>query len=141
MTQQAIAVVFARGTGDPVPLLSARLVAGKPLLHYAIQAAQKSAYVKKVYVSTEDERVAATAAAAGAGVIIRPEALSQHQSPINAAVAHAAETIGEELADTGGHLLCLPAVAMFCETSVIDWAFQTYFEGEYEQLVGLLPEN
>jgi spore coat polysaccharide biosynthesis predicted glycosyltransferase SpsG/CMP-N-acetylneuraminic acid synthetase len=141
LTRQAIAVVFARGTGDAVPFLGARLLAGKPMLHYTIQAAQQSAYVSKVYVSTEDERIAAVAVAAGAEVVLRPEVLAQQQAPLNAAVMHVAEVLREPLAAVGGHLLCLPADAIFCGTPWIDQTLETYFSGDYDQLVGLLPEN
>lgn len=139
--RQAIAVILARGTGDQVPLLSARLLGGKPMLHYTIHAAQQSTHLTHVYVSTEDERIAAVAAAAGAKVIMRPENLSHHETSINAAVIHAAQTLREPLAAAGGPLLCLPADAVFCDTSLIDQALETYFEGDYDQLVGLLPEN
>ena len=141
MTNQALAVIFARGTGDEVPLSSARLLAGKPILHYIIQAAQRSAYVRAVYVSTEDERIAAVATAAGAEIIRRPEELAQPTTPLTQAVEHAAETLGDPLRDTGEHLLCLPADAVFCSTSLIDQALETYFQGEYDRLVALLPER
>ena len=90
MTDRAIAVIFARGTGDAIPLISARLVAGKPMLHYTIRAAQESKYIDRVYVSTEDERIAAVAKAASAEVIMRPEEFSGGQTPMSAAAEHAA---------------------------------------------------
>ena len=141
LNKQAIAVVFARGTGDAIPMLSARLLAGKPVMNYTVQAAQNSSYVSEVWVSTEDERIANVARAAGAKVILRPESLSQHQTPLAEAVNHAADYLRESLASVGGHLLCLPADAVFCDTALIDQALETYFGGEYDQLIGLLPEN
>ena len=141
LTRQAIAVIFSRGTGDAVPFISARLLAGKPMLHYTIQAAQQSTYITRVYVSTEDERLAAVATAAGAEVILRPETLSQHQTSLRAAVIHAVEVLHEPLLAVGGHLLCIPADAVFCDTPLINRALETYFNGDYDQLVGMLPEN
>ena len=141
MTDKALAVIFARGTGDEVPMSSARLLAGKSILHYIIEAAQRSAYVSAVYVSTEDERIAAVATAAGAQVIRRPEELAQSTTPLTAAVEHAAYVLGDSLKDSGEHLLCLPADAVFCSTSVIDQALETYFLGDYDRLVALLPER
>lgn len=141
MTGQAIAVIFARGTGDAIPLFSARLLGGKPILHYAIRAAQESAHVAKVYVSTEDERIAVVAAEAGAEVIMRPDNLSGEQTPIVEAVSHAAKALKGPLSEVGGHLLAMPADAVFCDTAVIDRAMETYLQGGHDRLVALLPEN
>ena len=141
LDRQAIAVILARGTGDQVPLLSARLLAGKPVLHYIIDAAQKSEFVRQVYVSTEDERIAAIAEAAGSEVILRPESLSLQQSPINASIVQAANVLSEPLSSVGGHLLCLTADAIFCDTPLIDRALKAYFSSDYDQLIGLLPET
>jgi len=141
LTNRAIAVIFARGTGDAIPLISARLLAGKPMLHYTIQAAQASEYIDRVYVSTEDERIAAVARAASAQVIMRPEKFSGGQTPLSAAVEHAVSFLTQELSANGGHLIGLPADAIFCETPTIDEALEAYFGGNYSRLVALLPEN
>jgi len=120
---------------------SARLLANKPILHYIIEAAQRSEYVSAVYVSTEDERIAAVAIAAGVQVIRRPEELAQPTTPLTQAVEHAAKVLGDSLKDSGEHLLCLPADAVFCSTSVIDQALEAYFQGDHDRVVALLPER
>ena len=141
LNRQSIAVIFARGTGDAVPFLSARLLSGQPMIYYAISAAQRSPYVNRVFVSTEDERIAAVARQGGAEVIFRPETLGLHQTPLYAAMEHAAHILHEPLAAVGGHLLCIPADAVFCNTPLITRALESYFDGDYDQFVGVLPEN
>ena len=141
LTQKAIAVIFARGSGDVIPLLSARILAGKPMLHYTIHAALRSERIDEVYVSTEDERIATIATDGGAQVIMRPETLSQRNIPIRAAVDHSVRFLHDRLESIGGTLLCLPADAVFCDTPLIDQALLTYFDRDYDQLLTLLPEN
>lgn len=134
-------MIFARGTGDAIPLISARLLGGKPMLHYTIHAAQGSKYIDQVYVSTEDERIAAVARSASADVIMRPEKFSGGQTPLSAAAEHAASFLTQELSVSGGNMIGLPADAMFCETAIIDQALEAYFSGSGDRLVALLPEN
>jgi len=141
LTNRAIAVIFSRGTGDAIPLISARLLAGKPMLHYTIQATQGSEYIDRVYVSTEDERIAAVARAASAEVIMRPEKFSGGKTPLSAAAEHAADFLAQELSTSGGHLIGLPADAIFCDTATIDEALEAYFAGTHNRMVAVLPEN
>ncbi len=54
-----------------------RLLGGKPLLYYVITAAQESPLVDEIYVSTDDENIAAFAKSLGASVpFLRNTALS-----------------------------------------------------------------
>ena len=141
LSNSAIAVVFARGSDDRVPLLNARFLSGKPLLNYTVEAALNSRYVSKVYVSTEDPRIANVAREAGAEVLHRPEKLSRSNTPIYQAMEHAAAELAEPLAEAGNTLLCMPADAVFCGSGQLDIAIERYFDGQYDQVIGLLPEN
>ncbi|MFA6091813.1 MAG: NTP transferase domain-containing protein [Elusimicrobiota bacterium] len=133
------AVIFARGTGDAVPFLSARLLAGKPLLHYALAAARKAASVDSVHVSTEDERIAQVAIQEGADVLRRPEDLSGHATPLYAAIAHAArELLSRD--KSLRRLVCIPADAVFCDPKDIDRAVALASKGGFERVVGVVPE-
>lgn len=136
---RAAAVIFARGTGDAVPYLSARLLAGKPLLHYAIEAARRAASVSDVFVSTEDERVAKTARAAGAEVLLRPATLSGHLTPIDAAVEHSARLLSGRWPDLG-FLVCVPADAVFSTPASIDAAVARARADGFGRVIGLVPE-
>ena len=52
-----IAIIPARGKSKGVLRKNIKLLAGKPLIAYFIEAALKSKYVDKVIVSTEDEKI------------------------------------------------------------------------------------
>jgi len=140
LSRKTIAVIFARGAGDAVPFLNARNVAGKPLLHYTISAAKKAKKISAVYVSTEDERIASVAAAAGARVLMRPANLSGHRTPLETAVADAAGRLHKEHGKKLGHLACLQADAIFCSSDLIDRAVAAALPGRHDRIIGLLPE-
>ena len=58
MEHKIIALILARGGSKGIPMKNIRLLAGKPLITYSIEAALKSRYIDRVVVSTEDEEIA-----------------------------------------------------------------------------------
>ncbi len=89
--KRVLAVIPARGGSKGVTRKNLRLVAGKPLLAYSIEAAHASRYLDCVAVSSEDEEILATAAAFGAELIHRPPHLAADETPGIAPVLHAIE--------------------------------------------------
>lgn len=64
----AVAVITARGGSKRIPGKNIREFMGKPMLVYGIEAALQSGLFREVMVSTDDEKIAAIARAAGAAV-------------------------------------------------------------------------
>lgn len=84
------AFVFARGGSRGLPRKNVRLLAGKPLIAHAIEAARCASLVDRVMVSTDDETIADVARAWGAGVpFLRPAALASDTAPEWQAWRHA----------------------------------------------------
>lgn len=72
-----IAIIPARGGSKGVPRKNVRLLNGKPLISYTIEAAIGSKYVSKVIVSTDDNEIAEVALSCGAEVpFMRPPELA-----------------------------------------------------------------
>ncbi|MFA3790629.1 pseudaminic acid cytidylyltransferase [Aliiglaciecola sp. SL4] len=72
-----LAIIPARGGSKRIPAKNIRNFAGKPLIAYSIEAAQKSNLFDKVWVSTDSQEVADVAREYGAEVpFLRPENLS-----------------------------------------------------------------
>jgi N-acylneuraminate cytidylyltransferase len=106
-----VAFIFARGGSKGVPGKNIRLLAGKPLIAYAIETAQQSKYVDKVIVSTDSEDIAQVAKTYGAEVpFMRPEELAKDASPEWLAWQHALEYLenNEQLPDI---FLSVPATS------------------------------
>ena len=87
-----LAVIPARGGSKGVPGKNVAPVAGVPLVVRAISAAHASGRVDRVAVSTDDDRIASVAAAAGALVITRPDELAGDQASSETALLHALDT-------------------------------------------------
>jgi N-acylneuraminate cytidylyltransferase len=77
-----VALIPARGGSKGVPRKNIRLLAGKPLIAYAIETARASHLIDRVIVSTDDTGIADVARQYGAEVpFMRPRELAQDDSP------------------------------------------------------------
>ena len=73
-----LAIIPARGGSKTVPKKNIKLLAGKPLIAYAIKAGLGSSVVDKVIVSTDDEEIAGISKGFGAEVpFLRPKELAE----------------------------------------------------------------
>ncbi len=88
----AIAIIPARGGSKRIYKKNIALVAGKPLIAHAIEAARKVPSISEVLVSTDDEEIASVARKFGADVPwMRPAHLAQDDTPSIDVVIHAVE--------------------------------------------------
>jgi len=85
----SICFIAARGGSKGVPRKNIRLIAGKPLIAYSIQAALKSKLFKHLIVSTEDVEIAQIARKYGAEVpFMRPKKLASGKTGMGEVLLH-----------------------------------------------------
>ncbi len=86
----AFALIPARGGSKGIPRKNIKLIGGKPLIVWTIEAALRSSLLSAVVVSTDDLEIADVARRAGAQVpFMRPAELAQDQTPGLDPVLHA----------------------------------------------------
>ena len=91
-----IALIPARGGSKGIPRKNIRELCGKPLIAWSIEAAQKSKYIDRIIISTEDQEIADVARSYGAEVpFLRPVELAQDDSLGITPVIHALEQFPE----------------------------------------------
>jgi CMP-N,N'-diacetyllegionaminic acid synthase len=96
MEMRLLALIPARGGSKGIPRKNIKPLCGKPLIGWSIDAAKKSVFIDQVFVSTEDEEVAAIASDLGAGVpFMRPKELAADDTPGIAPVMHAIDNLPE----------------------------------------------
>ena len=89
-----LALIPARGGSKGIPRKNVKLIAGKPLIVWTIEAALRSSLSGAVVVSTDDPEIAEVARRAGAQVpFMRPLELAQDQTPGVAPVFHALDQL------------------------------------------------
>jgi N-acylneuraminate cytidylyltransferase len=102
VTEQAVAIIPARGGSARLPRKNLLPVAGLPLVAHTIDAAVAARRVSETYVSTDDPEIAAIARAHGAEVIERPAELSGDDATSESALLHALDVRRERgLGDPG----------------------------------------
>ena len=80
--RRAVALIGARSGSERVPGKNVRLLAGHPLLAYAIETARQSGVFDRIVVSTDDEAIAKVARWYGADVpALRPAEYATSTSP------------------------------------------------------------
>jgi len=86
----ALGVIPARGGSKRIPRKNIRLLSGRPLITWAIEAALQSGQFEQVIVSTDDEQIAEIALQSGAAVpFMRPAELASDAASTVSVMAHA----------------------------------------------------
>ncbi len=98
---RTIGLIPARGGSSRIPRKSVKLLAGKPLLAYAVESARAALQLARVVLTTDDEEIAAVGRRLGVEVpFLRPTELAAHDTPMLATVRHAVlalEDAGEQI--------------------------------------------
>lgn len=89
-----IAIIPARGGSKGVPRKNIRMLAGKPLIAWSIEAARAVPGISRVVVSTDDQEIADIAQTGGAEVpFMRPADLASDEATTLSVLQHAVLTL------------------------------------------------
>jgi len=133
-----LALIPARGGSKGIPRKNIKLILGKPLIAYTIEAANKSKYIDKLVVSTEDEEIANVTMKLGVQVIKRPAEFASDSSPMNPVMQHAVEWLEKTENYKPDLLLLLHVTSPLREAKHIDEALEKYFQGDYDSMMSTI---
>ncbi len=91
-----LAVVIARAGSRGLPGKNARLIAGRPMIAWSIDAARAASGVDDVLVTTDCPTVAAASRELGVRVVDRPAELADDHATVDSAVRHAVDEAGSD---------------------------------------------
>jgi CMP-N-acetylneuraminic acid synthetase len=89
--KKIVAIIPARGGSKGISQKNIKKLAGKPLVAHTILAAKKARLVDRVFVSTEDKKIAKVSRKYGAEIITRPKKLASDFIPSVDVVKHGVE--------------------------------------------------
>lgn len=75
-----ISIIPARGGSKGIPRKNIKLLNGKPLIYYSIEASNSCNFISKTFVSTEDDEISEISKKLGSQVIKRPLNLANDKS-------------------------------------------------------------
>jgi N-acylneuraminate cytidylyltransferase len=88
---RALGIITARGGSKGVPGKNLKLLGGKPLIHYSIEAANDTP-LERLILSTEDPKIAEVARSLGCDVpFMRPAELARDETPHLPVIQHAVQ--------------------------------------------------
>lgn len=91
-----IAIIPARGGSKGISRKNVRLIAGKPMLAWNIEAARKSKYIDSVYISTDDAEIKEVASKYGANVIDRPKNIAGDTASSESSLCHSLKILSDQ---------------------------------------------
>ena len=133
-----LAIIPARGSSKRFPRKNVALLAGKPLLAYAIEAALESGIFEIVCVSSEDDEILAAAQKYGALADRRPDELSLDTAQVKHVSIYLLEKFaaqGKVFEDFG---VLLPTSPLRTGQDIQE-AYKVFKQGEGNYLMSLVP--
>lgn len=127
MKHEVLGLIPARGGSKGVPHKNRRLVAGKPLISYSIDAALFSKRLTQIVVSTDDPEIAEIARGAGVTLVDRPSELAGDASPVIDAVRHALQSVQNRGFSAVDGVVLLQPTTPLRTADDIDRAVDLYF--------------
>jgi CMP-N,N'-diacetyllegionaminic acid synthase len=138
-TNTCLAVIPARGGSKGLPGKNIRLLKGKPLIVYTIEAALESGCVRNVVVSTDDEMIADVARGAGAEVpFLRPAELATDEAKSIDVLKHAVQYF-ENRRQNYEHILLLQPTSPLRTAKDIQKAMGQFLQSGADSLQSITP--
>lgn len=139
MRPEILAIIPARGGSKRLPGKNVKLLCGKPLIAYTIEAALGADFVHRTVVSTEDKEIAKIARKYGAEVIKRPNELATDTTLIQPVLEHAVKFLEEKEGYRPDIIVLLNPTSPLRGSQDIDRAAHDFIQGGAETLISVYP--
>jgi CMP-N,N'-diacetyllegionaminic acid synthase len=137
-TPKVLGVIPARGNSKRLPRKNIKILCGKPLIAYTIEAAKKSKYLTDFLVTTEDEEIFNVANEYGAPTpFIRPQHLSGDEVRNIDTVDHALKYMEEKRGFQYDVIVLLQPTCPIRDSKHIDAAVTKLWNSDFETAVSV----
>lgn len=134
-----LGVITARGGSKGIPKKNIKLLGGKPLIAYTIEAAKKSRLLTCVVVSTDTEEIAKVAKEWGAEVpFLRPAELADDQAGHVGVMQHALKFMEAKLGVKFDYTVILQPTSPFRLPEDLDLTIQKAIDTGFDSSVSLV---
>lgn len=125
--KEILAIIPARGGSKSIKRKNIKPIMGKPMVYYSIEACEKSKYITRYAVSTEDAEIKAICESFGAEVIDRPIELAQDETMTSPVMLHAAQVL-EKQNYKPDYIVLIQPTSPFRTAEFLDACFDYLFE-------------
>lgn len=130
-----VGIIPARGGSKGVPKKNSRLVLGKPLISYTIEAAKMAHTLDRIIVSTDDDQIADIARQCEVEVVMRPSAMAEDTSPVDDALRHVVQYLQESEAYVADVIVFMQANLPYRKEGMIDDVVHKLLETNADSVV------
>ncbi|MEN6390249.1 MAG: acylneuraminate cytidylyltransferase family protein [Syntrophomonas sp.] len=130
------AIITARGGSKRLPGKNIKMLCGKPLIAYSIEAALNCSYVKRCIVSTEDPKIKEVSLQYGAEVIDRPSYLAADSTLSSAVVRHVLEELKSQ-DDVPDNFVLLQPTSPLRTSDHLSSAIERFYSSSQDCLVSI----
>ncbi|MEK7646877.1 MAG: acylneuraminate cytidylyltransferase family protein [Patescibacteria group bacterium] len=143
INKKILGVITARGGSKGIPGKNIKLLEGKPLIAYTIEAALASRFLTRCIVSTDDQEIVEISKKYGADVpFLRPAELAQDRSASMAVVQHALNWLKENQGEEYDYLMILQPTSPLRTAQDIDACIQKIIDTDADSVMSMvLLEN
>jgi len=139
MSKKILGVITARGGSQGLPGKNIKLLGGKPLIAYSIEAAKRSNLLTHIIVSTDSEEIAAVAKQYGAEVpFLRPKEISGDDTPHTPVMIHAISEMEKKVSEIFDYAVILQPTSPFRVPEDIDETLKKLINFEADSSVTLV---
>jgi CMP-N-acetylneuraminic acid synthetase len=138
----ALGIIPARGGSKTVPRKNLKLLGGKPLIAWSIEAARAARDLDRFVVSTDDEEIADVARSLGAEVpFLRPAELARDDTPDLPVLQHALAWLADYEGYRPGMVIHLRPTLPFRKPGQIDESIRLMRETRPDVVKSIYPEK
>lgn len=141
MSFRFLGVIPARGGSKRVKRKNIRILNGKPLIYYSIDAAKRSSRLNHFVVSSEDKEILDTALKylPNENILKRPSSISGDNVRNTETLKHAVNSLQDKSDQPFTHVVLLQPTSPFRTTEDIDNAINIFEKSECKTLASVSP--
>lgn len=135
--RQVVALIPARGGSKGIPGKNIRPIAGRPLIHWVLDAACTCKEIDEVYVATDDESIASVVRTYSeqVRVIGRSPETATDEAPTESVLIEFAREVDAD------HICLIQATSPLLRAEDLSAGFSVYFDGNYDSLVSVVRQR
>ena len=130
--KEILAIIPVRGGSKGIPGKNIKLLAGRPLVAYSIDAAKNSKYVTRTIVSTESPKIKQVVQSLDAEVVDRPQELAQDETKTAPVLLQVLDSLKQHENYEPDIVVLLQATCPLRDSKELDDAFDVFFKHEPE---------
>ena len=129
-----VAVIPARVGSKEIKKKNIFPINGHPLVSYSIEAAKRSKFIKKIFVSTDGKDIAKVAEKYGAIIIKRPKHISSNAAQIEPAILHAIRYVEKVYKEKIDNIVLLQPTSPLRRIDDLDNAINKFIKDKADSL-------